>query len=471
MSKKTWLVLLSVFLFLYLFNYLSPLSMGDDYVYSFIWTGQSIYEPLPLNVQRVISWSNLFYSQWLHYVTWSGRTVAHFLAQFFLWKGKAFFNVVNTFVSLLLIFELYWCINKGKISLDFNYKAIIAIFLLLWICTPGFGVVFFWLTGACNYLWTSVILLGFFLLYVRKYYSTDKIIFENSMTTIILIFTFGVVAGWTNENSVCWILLLLAALIYECKKKQTLELWMCSGWAGLLIGYALLLLAPGNQIRFLEETNRTNWNFMMDLSKNIWTFILIMAFQFFLWYFLFRALYAINKLAIDSKLIRIDVLFIKILIYAGFGMTAVMFLSPSFPARSSFFGLLYLIIAAGAMLRIQDEYKLVLLQSSAKRFLLCIGTLFFVVTAGFTFRNYYSNYVQVEKLLSTVSSISVNKKDTVLVVDNIKLPSDHEDFYTTLHLLRFEISEDEQEWKNVAFARYYGIKGIRANHDRGDNHE
>ena len=33
--------------------------------------------------------------------------------------------------------------------------------------------------------------------------------------------------------------------------------------------------------------------------------------------------------------------------------------------------------------------------------------------------------------------------------------------FSGFHIPSFELSEDENRWENVAFARYYGIKGIR----------
>ena len=105
-NKGNWILIFSIFIFMFIFNYLSPISFGDDYVYSFVWTGQSIYEPLPHNASRVESWQDLFNSQWSHYFTWGGRTVAHVLAQFFLWKGKALFNFANALISVFLVFEL-----------------------------------------------------------------------------------------------------------------------------------------------------------------------------------------------------------------------------------------------------------------------------------------------------------------------------------------------------------------------------
>lgn len=468
MNKKAWLLLVGLFLCLFAFNYLSPLSMGDDYVYSFIWSGQPIYEPLPQNVQRVTSLSDLCYSQWLHYYTWSGRTVSHTLAQFFLWIGKPYFNLANTIISILLIFELNWSIQKGKISSNFDYNVLIGIFLLLWICSPGFGVIFFWLTGACNYLWTSVLLLGFFLVYIKKYYCADKVLIK-SFTITPIMFLFGVLAGWTNENSVCWIVITLLYFIVICKKQEILEWWMLSGWGGLVVGYFLLLFAPGNKLRFYTETNAALGTFKQILFQNVWTFILILSFEFFLWYFIFRSMYTLGKNVGINDSIKKDINFIKVLLIIGFGMTAVMFFSPSFPARSSFFGLLYLIIAAGSLIRVQCEYRIIILQESAKKFLLRLGIVFFVVTAYFSFLNYYTTYIQVNNMITSFQNLDDEQKNRVFVVDKIGAHSKNARLYTTLHFTGFNISEDEFEWKNVALARYLGIKGIRARDDNENN--
>lgn len=459
MNKKTWVVFTGIYLFLLFFNFFSPLCFGDDYVYSFIWTGQSLYEQLPKNAQLVAGWSDILYSQWLHYFTWSGRTVAHFLAQFFLWKGKTFFNIINTFVSVLLICEIYWCIEKGKINTYFNPHTIVWIFFLLWACTPGFGVVFFWVTGACNYLWTNVILTGFLIVYIQKYYSNEKTV-SVSKTFAVIMFLFGVVAGWTNENSVFFVLLLLLLFIISCKKNNILELWMVAGWSGLLSGYCLLMLAPGNLIRLSVE--QQEWNLVANLAENFSVMILILLFQFFLWYFLLRSLYIIKKLNVDCILIKKEVFLVKVLSLTGFSMTAIMLFSPSFPARSGFSGLLLLIIAVGILLRMQNDYNIILIQESAKKLLFYVSLVFFMVTSGFTFRNYYCSYQQVVSLIGSIKQMDEKDKNRIIVVEKIKSPSQHEDLYTTLHLLRYDISEDENEWKNVALARYYQVKGIRS---------
>ena len=466
-NKKSCLVIFSIFLFMLIFNFLSPISFGDDYVYSFIWSGQSIYEPLPLDVSRVASWHDLFRSQWSHYFTWGGRTVAHVLAQFFLWKGKALFNIANALISVLLVFELYWCINKGKITFQFNCRDIIWIFFLLWACSPGFGVVFFWITGSCNYLWTNVILLGFLVPYFQKYYSPGKIC--NNSLCIAVAFVAGILAGWTNENSVCCVILALAVFIYFCKKQGILETWMVSGLLGLMIGYALLILAPGNYNRL--SSSQSEWSFLTGLQEHLSMMMLIYVFQFLLWYFVFRSLFTVRKISKTNTLIFKEVLLVKVLVTAGFGMTGIMLFSPGFPPRSGFSGLLYLIVGAGILLRVQKDYNVLLIQESAKKFLFCVSLVFFIITAGFTFRYYYCGYEYVENLLAVVNNIDNDKKDSVISVKAFKEPSDNEGLYTALHTLSYELSEDENEWRNVAFARYYGIKGIRMIKEKDDNKE
>ena len=267
MNKKALLVFAGIYFFLYLLNYFTPMSFGDDYLYSFIWRGQPMNVPLPEDAARVSSWYDLFISQWSHYLTWGGRTVAHVLAQFFLWVGKDIFNFFNAFVSVVLIAEIYWCIHKGEISLNFAPKAVFWIFFCLWAFSPGFSPIFFWLTGACNYLWTSVILLGFLLPYVHKYYCLDT---ENKKTTGLFgfcFFCYGIIAGWTNENTVCWIILVLGIFIFVCKKQSKTEIWMYSGLDGLLIGYALLIFAPGNYRRMLVEQDGVHWFSSQVLSE------------------------------------------------------------------------------------------------------------------------------------------------------------------------------------------------------------
>lgn len=135
-----------------------------------------------------------------------------------LWMGKPVFNIFNAFISVLLIIEIYWCANKGIVTFDFKMSRLLYIFFALWAFTPAFSSVFLWLTGACNYLWTVVLLLGFLLPFVHKFYFFEKNIPHHKRFTFSM-FVFGMIAGWTTENSICWIILVLLVLIYANREK------------------------------------------------------------------------------------------------------------------------------------------------------------------------------------------------------------------------------------------------------------
>ena len=104
MTRKVFIVLLLIFIIMLGLNYLTPMCYGDDYVYAFIWPQQSMFIPLPEDVERVSSFKDIIISQWAHYFTGNGRTVAHLLVQFFVWQGKMLFNIFNVFLLILFVF-------------------------------------------------------------------------------------------------------------------------------------------------------------------------------------------------------------------------------------------------------------------------------------------------------------------------------------------------------------------------------
>ena len=470
MNKKAAIAFVCIYIFMYILNYLHPMSFGDDYLYSFIWQGKPMSEPLSENAVRVASWHDIFVSQWSHYFTWGGRTVAHVLAQFFLWMGKPVFNVFNAFISLVLIAEIYWCIHKGKITFDFKAKTICWIFFVLWAFTPGFAPVFFWLTAACNYLWTNVILLGFLIPYFRKYYFFSEIIGTSWLFSFFM-FLFGILAGWTNENSVCWILLFLLIFIVRLRNREGMENWMIAGLIGMLTGYALLILAPGNTARLLvEQSGGSNWLNVEALKVNLKMFISIIFFQIFLWFFSIRAISTLSKMKIQDEELRIEIVLAKILCVLSIGMTGIMFLSPGFPPRSGFSGTIYLTIAVGLLLRIQDDYGVELIMPTAKKFLFYIGSFYFIMTSTISLYAFYEIHGSMQSLLDSAKQFSRKDTGNVLQVAPLKALDENIDMMSGFHIPGFELLEDENNWINVAFARYYGIKGVSmVKNDQKDN--
>ena len=458
MNKRSLLILFFAYLFLYYLNYLFPISFGDDYLYSFIWQGEAMTTPLNDSAVRVSSFRDILVSQWSHYITWGGRTVAHVLAQFFLWKGKWVFNFFNSLISLLLIVEIYCYIHQGSVSLNFSAEKLWCILLALWIFTPGFAPVFLWLTGSCNYLWTNVILIAFLIPYIQSYYDVFQKK-ESSNFLSFFMFVFGIVAGWTNENSVCWIILTLFFFIHNRNKISKAEFWMISGLMGLLIGYAFLVLAPGNVARLYSSKGERWINFDV-IKTNVSMILTIGLFQFFLWFFNLHSFNILKRRQLHEEALKKDILFSKTLCMLSFAMTTIMFFSPGFPPRSGFSGTVLLIASAGILFRVQDEYGIELIQANAKRFLYYVGLIYFIFTAFFTTYLYYNVDLYFQKLLACVSQSRFYAQDEVLIVGSIRKLCNNENMLSGFHYPGFALSENETDWENVAFARYYGIKGI-----------
>lgn len=108
-----------------------------------------------------------------------------------------------------------------------------------------------WIDGACNYFFPLVALILFLLPYIHQYFMEGES--RKSNYFIPLMFILGVLAGDSNENTICWIGLSgLLYLVYYGKRKK-LESWMAAGMAGLAMGYGLLMFSPGNVIRMRES--------------------------------------------------------------------------------------------------------------------------------------------------------------------------------------------------------------------------
>ena len=199
-KKQIVIYLLSIFLMILLFNFLTPL-LADDFGYSFGTDGKI------KNILDIVG-----YQVW-HYFNWGGRTVAHFIAQLFLLLPKWIFSICNSAVYVLLVYLIYLHAKGDK---EENPIMIPIIHLFLWFSLPVFGQTFLWLIGSCNYLWTSVIILAF-LLPFRK--NIDK---KDSPILIVTMFLIGIIAGWTNENSAVGLIVSIALLIicYKTNKSK-----------------------------------------------------------------------------------------------------------------------------------------------------------------------------------------------------------------------------------------------------------
>lgn len=457
-NENTILLLIIIYLIMLGLNFLTPMLFGDDYVYSFIWQpNQVMSSPLPETAKRLTSFTDILVSQWNHYFSWGGRTVAHIFVQFFAWQGKEIFNFFNSLMFTILILQISWISNEGRISVtSIRPNIILLTFFIFWAFTVGFHAVYLWMTGACNYVWTMVILLFFLIPYVKHYYSPENKTYDNQVFKYFNFF-FGIIAGWTNENTACWLICLLGVWLFKRNRNSNLKKWMLYGYVGLCIGYVFLIFAPGNAVRSALITGNTlvfmEWKY---LRGRLLVFFAIEFFQVFIWFFIiksFRKLTLITDSSCFGKHLQLAKLFCVVSLLSN----VIMIFVPDFQPRSGFPSLIFVSIALALVLRVHYLTRVSFIPNIAKKFITIICGIYFMVTMAATFMLTYDVFSYTESV-----KYEINRKR---YQDIIYLPASPQVsnllwYASGLHLLENGLDEKVDGFRNVALSRYYGVKRV-----------
>ena len=219
-----------------IYEFLTPY-MSDDIVY-----GDA--------VAKAGNFFDLFAQEYEHYMGHTGRSVAHFILRIFLFTGtKATFNVGAAIAFTALALLIYKNV-PGKA--DYDVRLFGLVLLMLWFLDPAISNTVFWESGACNYLFTTTIIMSFLTLFRKKV--------SGGIPAVIGMLLLGILAGWCNENTSGGIILFELILIcyYYLQNKKSFSFLtapMISGLVGTLGGFVMLLLSPGNYGRLdvLEE--------------------------------------------------------------------------------------------------------------------------------------------------------------------------------------------------------------------------
>ena len=276
------------------------------------------------------SLSDVLVSQYEHYFNWGGRSVAHTIAQLMLWWGKPIAAVSQAFCYVLLIAFIYFNAYGIAPTLRLRFMPIFIITVLLFTQMRGYGEVVFNVVSSANYLYTTTLVLMFILPYRI---SLERELTLSPFVLWPLIIVLGLVAGWTNENTAAAVAAGLGIyLLYNLKTKR-LKVWQCLGYLAFLLGFALLILAPGNAARFVNmEEHGFNW--FHHLSSTLKIFATTLCLSFILlglsWLYL-------------SKIQRYCLQVVKPgayyggLLFGGMGLLSLilMIFSPNFPIRST----------------------------------------------------------------------------------------------------------------------------------------
>lgn len=227
--------ILAVFITILVYNALTPY-LSDDFSYK-------------VSVREAHSILDFVKQQWQDYLLQDGRVVGAFNTRISLIGDKAIFNVANSIMFVILSLLMYWNV-EGRKKHDVCLYLLVVLFI--WRYSVEFDETILWLCGSCNYLWGSVIILGFVTLY-RHILKRPEV--KNKVLTALGMFLFGVVAGWCNENTSGGGLLLIfmfTAIAYvEEKKIRTIKVknfikpYMITSHLGMVCGLLGMVLCPG----------------------------------------------------------------------------------------------------------------------------------------------------------------------------------------------------------------------------------
>ncbi len=233
-NPSSLIPIIIIFAVMFALNYLMPLHR-DDYDYSMIW-GTKIH---------VNSISDVFESTYQHYLLHGGRFFTVFCLNFFLWLGKFPFDVANAILFTALVILIYFHARR-EIKLD--EPIILAVTgILTWLSLPHFGEVAVWKSGSTVYLWSAIPVFLFLLPYNLKLAGKFNL---RGKIFIVAMFLLGLIAGCSVENLGVTVTLLTGAITFYLCKKKLPSTWAAAGSLGNLIGVIILIVAPGNYVRY-----------------------------------------------------------------------------------------------------------------------------------------------------------------------------------------------------------------------------
>lgn len=448
------LIVLAAFVLIFIFNVLTPM-MTDDLFYS-------------KTVSEASSIRDLFAQEYTQYMTWTGRSVCHMILRFFLLTDKMVFNVVNSVAFVLLTLLIYWNVDHRK---KYDTPLYLLVNLLIWM----FGVVFrqtvLWETGACNYLWGAVLIMGFVTLY--RYglkresggrQESEEVVpkqadgLKHPVLWAVFLPVLGVLAGWCNENSsgggLLMVLLCLGFYLYEKKKGlHAIKPWMITGLLGNLAGLAIMVLAPGNAIRsqaqpeeehsgllgymarFQKITLAVRENFLLLLIIGILLFIIV-YYQKKSW----KALWAYSRNGFLWAFVFLATCYALVL-------------TPEPQARAYFGAGVFLTVSVVQFFVDVSEKEVIF--ASLKTGLISVMLLVMVFTymdSGANLARIYREYRERDVYLTQKAEEGVT--DVTVPMLRPDFETKYSDGYNS------DIREDPGYWVNVAYASYYGFHSV-----------
>lgn len=213
----------------------------DDYGYATLTYGNLTFNDAGTHY----SISKLFsYLEW-HYNHWGGRVVSFFFSIFLLKFGLFWFRLAQ---SLVIFFILYFA-NKCFVASQnrtLMFIVLCCFFFLFPITITKESI--YWASASVVYLWPFLyFMIGNYLVIKFK---------RRSIFGSALLFVCGLLMGWSQEQLgslfICFLFLMLC---FEWKIDLTVRFHRAILLGGLILGFGILMIAPGNFARLNDSSS------------------------------------------------------------------------------------------------------------------------------------------------------------------------------------------------------------------------
>ena len=309
-----------------------------------------------------------------------------------------------------------------------------------------------WMTGAINYLWMTTLELLFLLPFAMKLH--DK----NFSCNTLLIAVLGLLAGWSIEPGAAVTLLITFLCMIKFWRDKNLQSWQITGFVFLIIGSALLILAPGN----IERATLQN---VSSDSYSVGAFLLRLKTGFLPIFFrelilFLPIIYAVIRGKSNKFIWTFSVGAILIL--------CVMMFSPQFPQRSGFTSTIFLLIASlAAFKEILPDIENIFIRRKIFNVAAIVFLAVWLIHMSACVYVYSDIRAQIDHRLEIVNE---NRNAEEIVVPALKLPYWSEIVlgqrtYTKFVFRVGDLRPYTNGIRNIMFSRYYGINKIRTDED------
>ncbi len=267
-----------VFAVMFVLNSFCPY-LSDDWHFSFVWkemypTGDDI---------RVHSFEDVVVSMQNFYNMCGGRVFPHFVIYCILMLPKWCFDIANSIMYVLLCVFMYLLFVMISGRKKPAVLPLMAIFPYLFLGSFGSNV--FWISGAVNYLWSDVLLLGSLcmIVYVAKIGDKGVAKYVISLIPVFL-------SAFTNEIT-GGIIVVTVVLMCICRRISIRKLL---GYIlAVLPGIIIVVGAPGNRARYIMAEgaenieNFSSFSHLLRYAIPVYCEILLSKYSFVLFLTLF----------------------------------------------------------------------------------------------------------------------------------------------------------------------------------------